>query len=91
MKVYFEEGYQGVTFKEEVLAKTPIYPDPVTLIDHLEFAKKTGLIDTYMVQYVKARNAILSPEEVDYYKEKTGIPRKNMQTTKSGCFKDQEG
>ena len=70
MKVYFEEGYQGVTFKEKELARTPIYPDPVSLIDHLEFAKKTGLIDTYMVQHVKARNTILSPEEVEYYKDK---------------------
>lgn len=70
MKVYFEEGYQGVTFKEKDLSRTPIYPDPVSLIDHLEFAKKTGLIDTYMVQYVKARNTILSPEEIEYYKTK---------------------
>lgn len=78
MKVYFEEGYQGVTFKEKDLARTPLYPDPVSLIDHLEFAKKTGLIDTYMVQYVKARNTILSPEEVEYYKEKNSYTQEEF-------------
>ena len=70
MKVYFEEGYQGITFKEKDLSRTPIYPDAISLIDRLEFAKKTGLIDTYMVQYVKARNTILSADEIEYYKEK---------------------
>lgn len=70
MKSYFEEGYQGITFKEKELTRTPIYPDPISLIDHLDFAKKTGLIDTYMVLYIKSRNTILSPEEVDYYREK---------------------
>lgn len=78
MKAYFEEGYQGITFKEKELTRTPLYPDPVSLIDHLEFAKKIGLIDTYMVQYVKARNTVLSAEEVEYYKEKNSYTQEEF-------------
>ena len=86
MKVYFEEGYQGVTFKEKDLSRTPIYPDPVSLIDHLEFAKKTGLIDTYMVQYVKARNTILSAEEIEYYKSKNSYTSEEYSDPTDGLY-----
>lgn len=86
MKVYFEEGYQGVTFKEKDLSRTPIYPDPVSLIDHLEFAKKTGLIDTYMVQYVKARNTILSAEEIEYYKSKNSYTSEEYSDPADGLY-----
>ena len=86
MKVYFEEGYQAVTFKEKDLSRTPIYPDPVSLIDHLEFAKKTGLIDTYMVQYVKARNTILSAEEIEYYKSKNSYTSEEYSDPIDGLY-----
>ena len=89
MKSYFEEGYQGITFKEKELTRTPLYPDPVSLIDHLEFAKKTGLIDTYMVQYVKARNTILSPEEVDYYKQKNSYTQEEYADDEKWMFEGQ--
>lgn len=89
MKSYFEEGYQGITFKEKELTRTPIYSDPVSLIDHLEFAKKTGLIDTYMVQYVKARNTILTPEEVEYYKEKNSYTQEEYADDINWMFEGQ--
>ena len=89
MKSYFEEGYQGVTFKEKELTRTPLYPDPVSLIDHLEFAKKTGLIDTYMVIFVKARNTILSPEEVEYYKEKNSYTQEEYADDEKWMFEGQ--
>lgn len=89
MKVYFEEGYQGITFRDKDLARTPIYPEPISLIDHLDFAKKTGLIDTYMVLYVKARNTILSPEEVEYYREKNSYTQEEYADDEKWMFEEE--
>lgn len=68
MKTYFESGYQGVTYKDSQSQRTPLYDNPTLLINHLDFAKSNNLIDSYIIQYVKSKNVILSDAEIDAYR-----------------------